>query len=302
MNTYKQTDKNSSKNSSDISISTKDSENNSKQASDTTETLIVFTEKELISKNFYLENKLLKTINLKKNNENFTKKLNQEAKENLDKNSNKEDNCNTTAKIIKITSRYEEDINKENAENSNDKLNELIARRNVCISENSISFEINFEKWCQKTFNKNLEEFKADAEKEKEREKELLKNGNIDQLCDYINSNDKIISEKKKNKKKKKNKNKNSNEAAEKNKNNNNSYYDKNSENAKVKSDEKENYDFVDNSNKKLNNAGNDSRKLFDAEVELFKQNMLKDNKKASDIIKIKPIFSSKWLEALNML
>jgi hypothetical protein len=300
MNAYKETDKNSSKNSSDISISTKDSENNSKHASDTTATLIVVTEKELSPKNFYFENKILTSINLKKNNENFTKKRNQEAKENLDKNSNKEDNCNTTAKIIKITSRYEEDINKENAENSNDKLEEYITRRNVSISENSISFEINFEKWCQKTFNKNLKEFKADAEKEKETEKELLKNGNIDQLCDYINSKDKIISEKKKNKKKKKIKNKNSNEAAEKNKNNNNSYYDKNSENAKVNSDEKENYDFVDNSNKKLNDASNDSRKLYDAEVELFKQNMLKDNKKASDIIKIKPIFSSNWLEALN--
>ncbi len=221
-------------------------------------------------------------------------------------------------KIIKITS-YEEDLKK--AENLTDKLEENISRRNISsISENSISFEINFEKWCQKTFNKNLEEYKADTENDKEKEKELLKNGNIDQLYDYITNsnskNDKKISEKEKNKRKKKNKNKvasaaltskditnrNNNSDVYKNKINDIKAFSKANANCDV---DKEHSCFLEKSsftNKNLvdKKANYDFSKICDAEVELFRQNIIKDNKKASDIMKIKPIFSTNWLQSLN--
>lgn len=281
---------------SDTSMSTRDSESMSKQASDKSAALIVVAEREIqAGLNLKISSSIYKNSD---NTEHLSKKSNLELKEICNKNANEDDNSNISTKIIKITS-YEEDA--KMAESLTDKLEEFITRRNISLNENSISFEINFEKWCQKTFNKNLEEFKADSEKEREREKELLKHGNIDQLYDYINSNDAKNSEKKKNKRKKKNKNKASKDPNNVAYNSNNVNKDLND---KLKCEEnKENNCFEKyNSNKKPNNAKDkyDFSKIYDAEVEIFKQNIVKDNKKASDIIKIKPIFSANWLQTLN--
>lgn len=289
---------------SDTSISTKDSESKTKQAAEKENSaiLIIVAEKEIqpsLSLKIYTNSSLIREKQTKKR----TFGQAQEAKETCDKDANKDDKFNITAKIIKITS-YEEDESK--AERISDKLEEYISSRNVSICENSISFEINFEKWCLKTFNKNVEEFKAGGEKDKQKEKELLKNGNIDQLYDYINSNslsDKKITEKKKNKRKKKNRNKASKETNNNNPNDNCNSADcvnkDKSEKAKLDGN-KENNCF----NNINNNSGKKKdcffSKICDEEVELFKQNIVKDNKKACDIIKIKPIFSTNWLQTLN--
>ena len=291
---------NSSKISFDTSISTKDSKSTSKEVSEKSGTLIVISEKEIQAE---LNLKIYSNSSLNSENQSKKRINSQEAKEKSDKNANyKDDNYIVTAKIIKITS-YEEDTKK--VESLTDKLEEYITRRNISMSENSISFEINFEKWCQKTFNKNMEDYIADKEKDTDKEKEILKNGNIDQLFDYINSNDKKISEKKKNKRKRKNKNKGSKEAFYTICNGNNSTYFNKNKIEKANCDENTvnsglTNNNIGNSNIKLQNPNCYLSKICDDEVELFKQNIVKDNKKASDTLKIKPIFSTNWLQTLN--
>lgn len=183
----------------------------------------------------------------------------------------------------KIITKVDEQI--KNLSVLSEKFEEGFTKKNFTLTENSISFEINFEKWCRKTFNKNIEENKNNTEIVKDKEKDILKNGNIDEIYEYINGVDVKKNGKKKNKKKKNKKNKN----MEKDFNCNNN----------INSENKENSNLANNINKQVN-VNNDLSKLYDAEVELFKQNIVKDNKKASDIIKIKPIFSANWLEMLN--
>ena len=121
------------------------------------------------------------------------------------KNKNNNNNCKINNNKSKCILNEYDDCKKSIV--LSDKCEEIITKKSINITENSISFQINFENWCRKTFNKNLEDLKNDNEKHQEKEKEILKNGNIDQLYDYINS----TNDKKKSKKRKKNKNKNAN-------------------------------------------------------------------------------------------
>jgi len=192
-------------------------------------------------------------------------------------------------KIIKEEIINKKVFTKEEIKNSNiisNKLENIYLQKNYNLSEKNSSFEINFDNWCRKTFKKEAEESKNHEEINKEKEKEILKNGNIDELYDYINANENKT-EKKKNKKKKNKKNKNNNNDKDSN------IIDK------LNSTNKEDSFLNNRINEKIN-VNKDKNKIYDAEVELFKENILKDAKKASDIIKVKPIFSSNWLDMLN--
>lgn len=293
MNANKQQSEEYSSKNSDTSMSTKDSELNSKQKLDKTAKLVMLSENTIDANIYSLDPNSL----LFKRSKNLSKKENQNAKEKKDKTLKIDFNaCDIRANAIKITS-YEEDYKEEIC--TENFVDECFSRQNFSITEKNISFEINFEKNCQKDFTENKEEFKPDAETDKNKEKDILINGNIDQLYDYIISNNNKNNQKKKNKKKKKNKNKNFKNYN----NNNNSSTEKLNEAIYYENYNNElvfnNFD-ISNNNKKLSYSIDDYSKLYDAEVELFKQNIIKDNKKASDTLKIKPIFSSNWLEALN--
>lgn len=215
-------------------------------------------------------------------------------------NQKKEKNILTSKEIIRNgnVSIFTNDNNLRNSENEKILIpainiinDEIASRKIIYVSENSTSFDINFNKWCEKIFNQNIENLQNNSfGKEKEKEKEILKNGNIDELFEYINSNNNKFSEKKQIKKKKKNKNKFSKEPEKAN--------IINSLN-KIISENNLCNSFANNIN--LNdNSIMDNSKIYDVEVEIFKKNIELGNKKASEVIKIKPIFSVNWLEKIN--
>ena len=90
---------------------------------------------------------------------------------------------------------------------------------------------------------------------------DILKNVNLDELLNYINSNHTKEKEKKKSKKKKKNKNGNIC------------------------------IENIDVGEIKKNST------FYDKEIEKIKQILEKGNKKASETFKIKPILSNNWIE-----
>lgn len=174
------------------------------------------------------------------------------------------------------------------------------------------------------------QEKQKEKERQKEKEKEILSKGNLEEIFAYINStqeksrrNSKITNgnskesynsctnnnnEKKKNNKKKKRQKKNSQNIASKYIINN----DLNGYNTCITTDKQiyENNNSNSNTITTTSNSNNNNSEdysysdneafNYDKELECFKKKLFEENRKASNVLKIKPFFSDNWLQKLN--